>query len=82
MHGIGEHVLLFADPNERRSDQRRLAQIEGRCRLLHGSLRLREPLLLVHGRFERIKENRNIIVDTLESLGPLARKLASSDVGA
>jgi error-prone DNA polymerase len=41
-----------------------------------------EPLLLVHGRFERIKENRNIIVDTLESLGPLARKLASSDVGA
>ena len=41
-----------------------------------------EPLLLVRGRFERIKENRNIIVDTLESLGPLARRLASSDVGA
>ena len=41
-----------------------------------------EPLLLVRGRFERIKENRNIVVDTLESLGPHARRLASSDVGA
>ncbi len=41
-----------------------------------------EPLLLVRGRFERIKENRNIVVDSLESLGPLARKLASADVGA
>jgi hypothetical protein len=35
-----------------------------------------EPLLLVRGRFERIKENRNIVVDTLESLGPLARRLS------
>jgi error-prone DNA polymerase len=41
-----------------------------------------EPLLLARGRFERIKENRNIVVETLESLGPLARRIASSDVGA
>jgi error-prone DNA polymerase len=41
-----------------------------------------EPLLLVRGRFERIKDNRNIVVDSLESLGPLARKIASADVGA
>jgi error-prone DNA polymerase len=41
-----------------------------------------EPLLLVHGRFERIKDNRNIIVRSLESLGPLARRIAASDVGA
>ena len=41
-----------------------------------------EPLLLVRGRFERIKDNRNIVVDSLESLGPLARKIASTDVGA
>ena len=41
-----------------------------------------EPLLLVHGRYERIGENRNIVVDELESLGPLARRVARSDVGA
>ncbi len=41
-----------------------------------------EPLLLVRGRFERIKENRNIVVESLESLGPLARSIASTDVGA
>jgi error-prone DNA polymerase len=41
-----------------------------------------EPLLLVRGRFERIKENRNIVVDSLESLGPLARRVANGDVGA
>jgi error-prone DNA polymerase len=41
-----------------------------------------EPLLLVHGRFERIKDNRNIVVQMLESLGPLARRIASLDVGA
>ena len=41
-----------------------------------------EPLLIVRGRFERIKENRNIVVETLESLGPLARRIASHDVGA
>jgi error-prone DNA polymerase len=41
-----------------------------------------EPLLLVRGRFERIKDNRNIVVHSLESLGPLARRIASTDVGA
>ena len=41
-----------------------------------------EPLLLVRGRFERIKDNRNIVVESLESLGPLARSIARSDVGA
>ena len=41
-----------------------------------------EPLLLVRGRYERIGENRNIVVDELESLGPLARRVAQSDVGA
>ena len=41
-----------------------------------------EPLLLVRGRFERIKDNRNIVVESLESLGPLARSIAHSDVGA
>jgi error-prone DNA polymerase len=41
-----------------------------------------EPLLLVRGRFEHIKDNRNIVVDSLESLGPLARKIAATDVGA
>ena len=41
-----------------------------------------EPLLLVRGRFERIKDNRNIVVESLESLSPLARRIASSDVGA
>jgi error-prone DNA polymerase len=41
-----------------------------------------EPLLLVRGRYERIGENRNIVVAALESLGPLARRIADSDVGA
>ena len=42
-----------------------------------------EPLLLVRGRFERIeREPEHRRLDTLESLGPLARRLASSDVGA
>jgi error-prone DNA polymerase len=40
-----------------------------------------EPLLLVRGRFERIKDNRNIVVETLESLGPLARRISQADVG-
>ncbi len=40
-----------------------------------------EPLLLVSGRYERIGENRNIVVSELESLGPLARRLSQRDVG-
>jgi len=41
-----------------------------------------EPLLLARGRYERLGENRNIVVAELESLGPLARRIAESDVGA
>ena len=41
-----------------------------------------EPLLLVHGRYERIGENRNIVVSKLETLGPLARAISERDVGA
>jgi error-prone DNA polymerase len=38
-----------------------------------------EPLVLAHGRYERIKENRNVLVSRLESLSPLARAVAESD---
>jgi error-prone DNA polymerase len=41
-----------------------------------------EPLLLVRGRYERVGENRNIVVHDLESLGLLARRLSDRDVGA
>jgi error-prone DNA polymerase len=34
-----------------------------------------EPLLLVRGRLERIGRNQNVVVDTLESLAPLARRV-------
>jgi error-prone DNA polymerase len=35
-----------------------------------------EPLLLARGRYERIERNRNILVSDLETLGPLARRIA------
>ena len=35
-----------------------------------------EPLLLARGRFERYERNRNLIVDELVTLGPLARQAA------
>jgi len=38
-----------------------------------------EPLILARGRYERIGENRNVLVSTLESLGPLARQVAADD---
>jgi error-prone DNA polymerase len=38
-----------------------------------------EPLVLAHGRYERIGENRNVLVSQIESLGPLARSVAESD---
>jgi error-prone DNA polymerase len=38
-----------------------------------------EPLVLARGRYERIKENRNVLVTELESLGRLAREVAESD---
>jgi error-prone DNA polymerase len=36
-----------------------------------------EPLLLARGRFERVDRNENILVDAVESLGPLARRVAN-----
>ncbi len=41
-----------------------------------------EPLLLARGRYERVGENRNVLVAGIETLGPLARNVAESDVGA
>ena len=38
-----------------------------------------EPLILARGRYERVGENRNVLVSSLESLGPLARGVASDD---
>ena len=35
-----------------------------------------EPLVLAHGRFERVDRNRNVLVTKLETLGPLARSVA------
>jgi error-prone DNA polymerase len=42
-----------------------------------------EPLILARGRFERIERNQNVLVHSLETLGPLARQVSEeSDVGA
>jgi error-prone DNA polymerase len=41
-----------------------------------------EPLLLARGRYERVGENRNILVSSLESLSPLARSVAENDDAA
>ncbi|MEZ5099502.1 MAG: error-prone DNA polymerase [Thermoleophilia bacterium] len=42
-----------------------------------------EPLLLVRGRFERYDRNRNVVVDELAALAPLARRIANdADVRA
>ncbi len=38
-----------------------------------------EPLVLACGRYERVGENRNVLVSSLESLGPLARRVAKDD---
>jgi error-prone DNA polymerase len=35
-----------------------------------------EPLILARGRFERVERNQNVLVRELETLGPLARKVA------
>jgi error-prone DNA polymerase len=37
-----------------------------------------EPIVLVRGRYERIERNRNILVRELESLSPLARRVAAT----
>jgi error-prone DNA polymerase len=41
-----------------------------------------EPLVLVHGRLERVGRNQNVVVERLETLGPLARRVSESDIGA
>jgi error-prone DNA polymerase len=42
-----------------------------------------EPLILARGRYERVGDNRNVLVSELETLGPLARKAAATaEVGA
>ena len=42
-----------------------------------------EPLLLARGRFERLGRNQNVVVQMLETLGPLARRVAGeAEVGA
>jgi error-prone DNA polymerase len=41
-----------------------------------------EPLLLARGRFEHIGRNQNVVVDELETLGPLARRISGEDAGA
>jgi error-prone DNA polymerase len=41
-----------------------------------------EPLLLARGRFERVDRNENVLVEELETLGPLARRVANeAEVG-
>jgi error-prone DNA polymerase len=42
-----------------------------------------EPLILARGRFERIERNQNVLVRSLETLGPLAREVSrETEVGA
>jgi error-prone DNA polymerase len=42
-----------------------------------------EPLLLAHGKFERIDRNQNLVVSRLETLGALARRVSEqAEVGA
>jgi error-prone DNA polymerase len=42
----------------------------------HRALVRGEPLLLAHGRYERVGENRNVLVAKLESLSQLARRVS------
>jgi error-prone DNA polymerase len=42
-----------------------------------------EPLILARGRFERIERNQNVLVRSLETLGPIARQVSQeTEVGA
>src|SRR5205809_1577792 len=38
-----------------------------------------EPLILARGRFEKLDRNENVLVRELESLGPLARRVADEE---
>ena len=40
-----------------------------------------EPLILARGRFERIERNQNVLVRSLETLGPLARQVSQETEG-
>jgi error-prone DNA polymerase len=42
----------------------------------HRALVRGEPLLVARGRFEKVGRNRNVVVERLETLGPLAREVA------
>ncbi len=49
----------------------------------HRALVRGEPLLLARGRFERVDRNEHLVVETLETLGPLARRVAGeAEVGS
>jgi error-prone DNA polymerase len=49
----------------------------------HRAIVRSEPLILAHGRFERIERNKNVLVRSLETLGPLAREVSrETAVGA
>jgi error-prone DNA polymerase len=48
----------------------------------HRAIVRNEPLLLAHGRYERVGENRNILVGSIETLSALARRVAELDVRA
>jgi error-prone DNA polymerase len=45
----------------------------------HRAIVRAEPLILARGRYERVGDNRNVLVSTLESLGPIARRAAKDD---
>jgi len=47
----------------------------------HRAIVRNEPLLLAYGRYERVGENRNVLVASIETLGALARQVAELDVG-
>ena len=48
----------------------------------HRAIVRNEPLLLAHGRYERVGANRNILVTSIETLAALARRVSELDIGA
>ncbi len=48
----------------------------------HRAIVRNEPLLLAHGRYERVGANRNILVTSIETLAALARRVSELDLGA
>ncbi len=42
----------------------------------HRAIVRAEPLILARGRFERVGRNENVLVEAVETLGPLARRVA------